>query len=272
MVDENKAIQPKSIAIHTPSYSEFLQRQLGAIDFNQAWSNFFSQIEAGVKLIQDIQSAMKPKNIIDPNTGKTVNANAVIDVIKHPELILSPIPVYQFLKIWSGKCYVTKQRDPNNPTAFVKGEERFHYGTSKINYKDPNTVIIPLPALDNLTPIGELKQEVWGVRISEGISFRYAFDGCIYDTVIRDGGFYYHQGGKIIAKFQPEDLKSLTKKTSLVGRPYFYKMIKLLKDKSLEKWADISTDIHRIIYYLENGIDEDDYQQPKNVPVRKLIR
>ena len=273
MVDENKAIQPKSIAIHTSSYSEYLQRQLGIIDFNVGWGNFFSQIEAGIKLIQNVQDAMKPKQIIDPNTGRVVTAKAVVDVIKHPELILQRTPVYRFFKIWSGRCYITKRRNPSSPTSFIKNSELFHYDTSKINFSDRNLEIIELPALDNLTPIGELKQDVWGVRISESVPFKQAFDECVWDTVVRDGKFKYTVGGKTIAKFQESDMKSETKKTWLVGRPYFYKTIKLLKDKVLESWSPISIDIHRIIQFLEEGYDEDeDYRRPANITTKKLIR
>lgn len=273
MVDESKQIQPKSIAIHSGSYVEFLQRQLGAIDFNQAWNNFFSQIEACVKLIEEIQIASKPRTITDPRTGKTVNKNAIIDTIKHPELILDPIAVYQFLQIWNGRCYTTKQRDPAYSTHFIKGAEQFHYDSSKLDRNDKYQVVIPLPALDNMMPLESTTKATWGIVISESVPFRYAFDTCMYDTIIRDGGFHYKQGFQIIAKFKPEDMKSLTKMTSRVGAPYYHITIKLLKGKAITKWSIIATDIHRIIDFLENGSDEyEEYQKPTTKTTKELTQ
>ena len=262
MVDESKQIKPKSIAIHSGSYVEFLQRQLGAIDFNQAWSNFFSQIEASVKLIEEIQIASEIKSITDPRTGKTINKKAIIDTIKHPELILDPVAVYQFLQIWNGGCYISKQRDPHNPTRFIVDAERFHYDSSKLDSMNRYQESIPLPALDNMMPIQSTTKDVWGIKISEAVPFRYAFDECEYDTIIRDGRFSFTVGMKVVAKFQPSDMKSLTKKTETVGRPYYNKIIKLLKNQAITKWSIIATDIHRIIDFLENGSDDyEDYQR-----------
>jgi len=261
MTDEGKVIQPKSVAIHTGNFSEFLQRQLGAIDFNQAWNNFFSQMEACIKLIEQIQIASQSRIITDPRTNKSIHKKSLIDTVKHPELILDPTAIHQFLQIWNGGCLITKQRDPHNPTHFINGAERFHYDSSKLDRQDRFQEVIPLPALDNMMPTESTMAEVWGIKISESVPFRYAFDECIYDTVIRDGKFHFSQGGKIIAKFQPSDMKSLNKKTYRVGKPYYYKTMKILKDKAISEWSIIEIDIHRIINFFENGLDEDEEYQ-----------
>lgn len=246
MVDENKIIQPKSIAIHTASYAEFLERQLGAIDFNQAWNNFFSQCEAVIKLILQLQDALDRK---------------IINISKLDEVWRSKDKIYNVMQIWNGGCFITKNRNPDNPTEFLFGKEKFHYDESKIDYNNPNLEVIPLPALDNMTPIGEIKHEVWGIRISESIPFKYAFNGCVYDTVIREGGFYYKVENRLIAKFKEEEMNSLTKKTHRVSRDYYYKVIKILKNKFLENWSPVENDMHVIIRYLVEGLDEDEYEE-----------
>jgi hypothetical protein len=251
MADDFSQKTPSKTKMHTSSYAEFLGTQLGDIDYNQAWNNFFPQVEASYKLILQVEDALKPKKVNDRWS------KPIINIIKYPELTPRPTPIFNFKQIWDGGCCITKQRDPHNPTRFIAGAERFHYSTKTLDKTDRYQVSLPLIALDNATPIGQLKTDEWGVRISEAVPFLLAFDECVYDTVIRDGKFYYNQGGKIIAKFQPTDMKSITKKTHRVGRPYYYKVIKLLKNKILENWSLIENDFHRLIYFLEQGIDEE---------------
>ena len=88
---------------------------------------------------------------------------------------------------------------------------------------------------------------------------------------MRDGKFRFTVGMKIIAKFQPNEKNSLTKKTHRVGKPYYYKTIKILKNKALSKWSIIATDIHRIIDFLENGSDDDITTEHRTTSERERI-
>ncbi len=270
MADDFAQRTPSKVSVHSSSYAEFLQKQLGDIDYNIAWNNFFPQLEASYKLILTIEDALLPKRSVNDN-GTIHWAKPIIDITKYPQLKPRPQSIHNFKQIWDGGCFITKQVDPLNPTRYISGAERFHYDTSTLNPKDHYQIALPLPAMDNMTPIGQLKSEEWGVRISEAVVFHLAFDECVYDTVIRDGKFYYNQGGKIIAKFQPEDMKSTTKKTHRVGRQFYYKMIKLLKNKALSNWSLIENDLHRIIYYLEQGIDDYDGIKQEKQSFRKSV-
>lgn len=269
MVDEGKVIQPKSVAIHTGNYSDHLQRFLGSIDFNTVWNNWFSQMEGCVKLIAEIKIASEPRIITDPRTGKQINKNAIINTVKHPELILDPVAVDNFNNLWYGGCFLSKQRNPSNPTQFIKKEMRFHFDKKKLNPNDKYQEVIPLPALCNMVPRESISKATWGIKISESIPFRYAFDTCVYDTVIIDGGFHYISGGKMIGRFKPEDMKSLTKFTNRVGEPFYNSTMKILKDKTIKEWSIITIDIHRIINFFENGSDEDSINQHEIKPERE---
>ncbi len=246
---------PKNNGIHSSRYYEFIGSQLWAIEFNEKWNNFYPQMEAIYKLILQVEDSLLSMRTVED--GVTVWHKPIIDIIKYPFLTPRTKFIHNFKQVWDGGCKITKQRDPNNPTSFIKGSERFHYDITTLNPSDRNEVSFDVPALDNMTPVGSSKTDEWGVRISEGVVFLLAFDECQYDTVIRDGKFFYTQGGKRIAKFQQSDMKSITKKTYRVGRPFHNKFSKLLKNKALANWSYIANDYHKLIQYLEQGIDDD---------------
>lgn len=254
---------PKNNGIHSSKYFEFIGSQLWAIEFNEKWNNFYPQMEACYKLILQVEDALLPMRTVEED-GTTVWHKPIIDIIKHPFLKPRTKFIHNFKQIWDGGCFITKQRDPMHPTSFIKDAERFHYDTSTLNTLDRNEVPLKIPALDNMTPRGSSKTDEWGVRISESVVFLLAFDECQYDTVIRDGKFFFTQNGKRIAKFQPSDMKSITKQTDRVGRPFHNKMSKLLKNKALMNWSYIANDYHKLIQYCEQGLDDEFEIRPES--------
>ncbi|MCH7561993.1 MAG: hypothetical protein IIC67_11650 [Thaumarchaeota archaeon] len=86
-----------------------------------------------------------------------------------------------------------------------------------------------------------------------------------------DGGYKYTVGGKVVAKFQPSEMKSVNKNTYVVGKPFHYKIMNILKPLAIKKWSIISLDIHRIIEFLENGSDEDEEYRPHTTQTTKRL-
>lgn len=255
MVDENKVIRPNNVQVRTASIIDYLKTQLGDIDYNQAWNNFFAQCEASVKLIITIQDAI---------------ATNLIDLRKNLKLKPRQEFIYKLHQLWDGECSITRQCDPTNPTQFIPKSDQFHYDDKLIDCQDNNCEIIPCPALDNMTPEEKKKDQHWGVLISQDIPFYYALPNHDYNSVIREGGFYHKEGNTLRPKFEESDLNSKTKKTARVSKTYHNYMMKLLKNKWNINWSPVSNDYQRIITYLEEG-DIDIVLESEQKKVKKSV-
>lgn len=234
--DKEDVIQPKSVIIHSPDYVSNLQRQLGVINFDQAYANFFAQGELAVKLIIQIEDAIKQK---------------IINLDKHPELHLNKDVVYKLMKLWDGHCYLTVERDPNHRHKVIPNSERFHYGESKLDRNNPDVEIIPIPALDNMTPIGQMKQKTLLIEISESMPLKYAWQGMNWSDLVLDGNYVWKFADGTKPKITQEDMFSVTKFSYRISRDVYNKLMKKEKNKFIIHWATVYNNIHKIIVYLK---------------------
>jgi len=251
--EEDKSYQPKSLIIHSPDYVSNVQRQLGVINFDQAYSNFFQQAELAYKLTVQIEEAINQK---------------IIDIEKHPELKLNKQAVYKLKKLWDGQCYLTIEHDHENEIKIIPDSERFHYDKSKIDYKNQYLEIIPIPALDNMTPVGQLKQRTLLIEITQSIPLRYAWQGLDYATVVTNG-YTYNFSDKVVPKLKHEDMYSTTKLTYRISRDVYHRIIKKEKNKFIYNWTIIYHNIHKIIEYLKVGIREEGEHERHSTSIAK---
>jgi len=208
--DKEDVIQPKSVIIHSPDYVSNLQRQLGVINFDQAYANFFAQCELAIKLIIQIEDAIK---------------QGIINLEKHPELLLNKDAVYKLMKLWDGRCYLSVKRDKQG-CKIIPNSELFHYDESTLDKDNSDVEIIPIPALDNMTPIGQLKQKTLLIEISESMPLKYAWQGLNYADVIVEGNYVWNFSDGSRPKISQEDMYSNTKFTYRISRDVYNKIMK----------------------------------------------
>ena len=131
--------QPKSVIQHNVDFIYNLQMQMGVINFNISYDNFMQGARLGYELTYLVDEAIKQKNI---------------NLKKRDDLIPNVKALYQLRQLWDGQCYLTVEL--GDWGALVE-TERFHYDTSKINFHNLKLEVIPIPALSNMTPIGQIK-------------------------------------------------------------------------------------------------------------------
>ena len=226
---------------------------LGVINFDQAYSNFFAQAELGYKLTIQVEEAINQK---------------IIDLEKHPELKLDKDAVYRLKRLWDGQCYLTIERDHDFGSKIISDSERFHYDKSKIDFKNQHIEIIPIPALDNMTPVGQIKQKTLLIEITQSMPLKYAFQGLDYATVITDGYVHNLADGSFV-KFQRSDMFSTTKLTYRIARDVYHRIIKKQKNKFIYNWTIIYHNIHKIIEYLKVGIREEGEHERHSTSIAK---
>jgi len=214
---------------------------MAVLKFNTSWLNRFSEFEGAIQLLDDTQSAI--------NKG-LINLDNVLPDQKN-YVRLDPERYYKIKKIWEGGCFITRQRDPYYPTQFLPGTERFIYDLEKINFRDPQLEIIPLPSMDDMTPIGRIRDETLLIEISANVKLYLAYEGMDFETLIREGGLYHMENGSLKAKFSPSDMDSKVLETYKVGRSYYHKTMNILKRKFFEHWTLLKIDLHRIIVFQE---------------------
>ena len=243
MADQDKTFQPQSLIIHSPDYVENLQRQLAVINFDQAYANFFPQCELAIKIIHQVEDAIE---------------QGIIDLSENPELKLNKDTVYKLTKLWDGDCYITIiDRNPDT--------ELFHYGKETIDYNIPDLEVIPLPALDNMTPIGQLKQKTLLVKISESMPLRYAWQGMNYAVIVEEGNFKVHTKEGAVPTITKDDMDSMTISTEDISRNVYNRIIKKQKNKFIIHWSTVYNNIHKIIEFMIKGTGKENKSESKSL-------
>ena len=224
--------QPKSILYHPTDFGDWLQQRMGMINAQEMYSNEFLRMKDVWFMLQTTQQAIM---------------QGVINLKEKPELQLNKQALYRLDKIYNGSCYLGVQRNEDNTKVLSR----------KLYYKKPesklNFVIMKLPALKAMNPVGSVSQKTWNIRIRESVPFRYAFEGYTYAEVIMEGGFQIFFTDKTEPKFQAHDMYSLIKSTKDVSREYYNQTVDILNKFWQIQWNILSINIHKIIVHLKIG-------------------
>lgn len=224
--------QPRSVLWHPTDFADWLQQRMGMINAQEMYSNEFLRMKDVWFMLQTTQEAIR---------------QGVINLGGKPELNLNKEAMYKIDKIYNGTCYLVIQRDDS----WIKIVSRkFYY--DKPEPKE-NQIIIPLPALKALNPVGSTTMKTWNIRIRQSVPFLYAFEGYSYAEVITEGGFAHHLTDGVIPKFEPHDMYSLQKRTKDVSREYYNQTVDILNKFWQIQWNILSINIHKIIVHLKMG-------------------
>lgn len=238
---ESKDFSVSKVAQYDSRHSVNMKNSMAVLNYNTEWQNVISEFRGGMEFLLRTESVIEKK---------LINLDSVPENRKK-QIRLDPVNLYRIKQVWTGGTFVTRERDSNFHNSYIKNSELFHYDTSTIDKNNPNLEIIPQPALDNMTPIGRIRDPTLLIQISQSVPMYLAFQGMDYDTLIREGGLYHMANGKMIAKFSPEEQNSKIRKTYKVGRDYYHKTMNILKTKFLENWRPLSVDLHQLILFAE---------------------
>lgn len=233
--DKEDSFQPKSLIVHSPDMVENIQRQMGVINFNQAFGNHNAWWECAMKIIPMVENAIEQE---------------IIDLSKHPELKLNESAVYRLKKLWNGQCYITIE-DRRSET------EAFHYDEGAIDFSNPDLEIINVPALDQMDLTGKKSEKSLLLKINELMPLKYAWEGLSWATVIEYGNFKVQTQEGTIPTITKDDMESLTILTEDISRNTYNRIIKKQKNLFTKHWYTVYNNIHKIIYYMKIGIREE---------------
>lgn len=239
--EESKDFSVSKVAPYDSRDSVNMKNSMAVLKYNTDWQNIISEFRGGIEFLLSVQTKIDKKLINLDNVPKGMKKM----------IQLTPENMYRIRKVWTGETYVTRKRHSVYTNSFIKGSELFHYDTTTIDQTDPTIVVIPQPALDNMTPIGRIRDPTLLIQISQSIPNYLAFEGMDYDTLIREGGLFFSRNGQMIAKITPEEQHSKILKTYKVGRDYYHKTMNILKTKFLENWRPLAVDLHQIILFSE---------------------
>jgi len=224
--------QPKSILYHPTDFGDWLQQRMGMINAQEMYSNEFLRMKDVWFMLTTTQEAIM---------------QGVINLKEKPELQLNKDAMYKIDKIYNGSCYLGVQRSDDD----IKVLSR------KLYYKEPEPkpdfVIMKLPALKAMNPVGSVSQKTWNIRIRESVPFKYAFEGYSYAEVMMEGGFQTFFSDKVEPKFLARDMHSLTKSTKDVSREYYNQTVDILNKFWQKQWNILSINVHKIIVHLKIG-------------------
>jgi len=229
--------QPKSVIQHDVDFISNLQRMLGVINFDISYGNFFAGASLGYELTHLVEDAIKQKNINLKN-----NDNLLPDVES----------IYKLRRLWDGHCYLSVEQTrfgANNDS------ELFHYDTSKIDSSNPYLEVIPLPALDHMTPIGQLKEDTLLIEIHESIPCKYAWQGLTYAMLVSDGNMIHSFSDGTVPRITPEQMNSTMDVTRYISRDVYFRLMKKMKNKFIQNWSVVYNNYHRIVEYIKLGGD-----------------
>ncbi|MBM3910411.1 MAG: hypothetical protein FJ356_02030 [Thaumarchaeota archaeon] len=204
---------------------------MGIIDGHIGFDKFFLGAELFHKIILEVIQA-KIQGLLGVNAQK----------VEFDQKAL-----YRVTKIWNGHTYLVNKWDENQ---IQKEWCKFFYDRPEPH---PSLEIIQLPALDNMNPVGHIRDKTWWIQIREEVPFRYAFDGCNYSDIVNDGNYSNFIGMQTVPKFSEDDMYSLNLTTRYVSRRYFDIVINELKNHWLDQKAILYTNLHRMLQAMKMG-------------------
>ncbi len=229
--------QPKSVIQHDVDFISNLQTQMGVINFNISYDNFMQGARLGYELTYIVDEAIKQKNI---------------NLKKKEDLIPNVEAIYRLRQLFDGQCFLTVE---HGEWGAIPQTELFHYDSSKIDFDKSNLEIIPIPALSNMTPIGQIKEDTLLIEIHEAIPCKYAWQGLSYADVVQDGLMVHSFSDGSQPKISLEQMESTTDLTRLISRDIYFRLIHKEKNKYIRLWAIIYNNYHKIIEYVKMGGD-----------------
>ena len=146
--------QPKTILWHSSNVSDFLKQQLGMINANSLYNNFFLEASECNKFVNQVIELIKSN---------------VVDIRKKPELRLNQDALTKLDKIYNGGCFLVKHYKDDH---YHIDSWTFHY-----EYPDgaPQEDVQPLPPLKALNPTKTIDSDDWGITIRQAVEFKFAF-------------------------------------------------------------------------------------------------
>ncbi|MGY5144394.1 MAG: hypothetical protein ACW9XH_07930 [Candidatus Nitrosopumilus sp. bin_32a] len=252
MPERTENYQPKSVIWREVDYAKHIQQSLGVLDFDTSFDNQFQKWKLMIQFIDDVSEAIRQEII--PLKSKN-----------RLDLIPDKLAIDKMDKIWNGQTYLRVRR--NHEGTKVLGKELFYEKPDPIfQLKDKKgividtfeTEIIPMPKLKNMIPVGRIDSDTWGIRIRETMPLKYAFEGATYATVITDGNFIHHLPDGAIPKFEEIDMNSLIKRTPILHRSIYDKIMEILPMHFNMNYHVFAANAHKIMQWMEeekkNGI------------------
>mgnify|MGYP005651076361 FL=1 len=252
---DDSTFQPKSVIQHDVDFISNIQRYMGVVNFDISYDNFNSAGKLGYQITYLVEEAINQKNI---------------NLRKREDLIPNVEAVYKLRQLWHGQCFLTVE---HGQFGAIPQTELFHYDTSKINFNNPNLEVITIPALSNMTPIGQIKEDTLLIEIHESIPCKYAWQGLSYADVVQDGLMIHSFNDGSQPKISLEQMESITDLTRLISRDVYFRLIHKEKNKYIRLWSILYNNYSKIIEFVKLDDDEDeDYHRPSLTTTKKLIR
>jgi len=245
--------QPKSVIQHDADFISNLQTQMGVINFNISYDNFMQGARLGYELTYIVDEAIKQKNI---------NLKNKDDLIPNVEAI------YKLRRLFDGQCFLTVE---HGEWGAMPQTELFHYDTSKIDFNNHNLEVIPIPALSNMTPIGQIKEDTLLLEIHEAIPCKYAWQGLSYIDIVQDGLMVHSFSDGQQPKISESQMESTNDLTRLISRDVYFRLIHKERNKYVRLWSIIYNNYHKIIEYVKLGGDVENEFGAKQSAMGKVV-
>ena len=214
--------QPKTVIWREPNYEVHLGQVLGVLDYDNNFDNTFQKWKLMIQFIDDVMEAITQDIIPLKSKGKL-------------ELMPNQKAIMKMNRIWYGQTYLGVIKN-HNETQTLSRDLFYELPSDEYQLKDESgkvidtyyREIIPMPKLKNMIPVGEIDSDYWGIRIRESMPLKYAWETANYATIINDGMFVHNLSDGLVPKIEPEDMKSLTKRTSILHREVYNAVMDIL--------------------------------------------
>jgi len=275
---KNDSYQPKSV-IWRSSIVDHLSQVQGVLDFDSNFDNMFQKWKLAMEFTQDVGQLIEqglipikkkerwelmPNQIAIDRMNKIWNENTYLRILKNKEQT----------QVLTREFFYTK---PSKEITLVKTKR----GTSILpTGKEPpknsktfnfDTEVIRLPKLKNMIPVGEIKEDVWGIKIRETMVIKYAWEGANYGTIVNDGNFTHYLSDGSIPKFEADDMESESLTTYVLHRPVYHAIMDILPMYFNKNYFVFSANVQKLKDWLvdlemegfEDFLEQGIYEEPE---------
>lgn len=130
-----------------------------------------------------------------------------------------------------------------------------------------------LPALKNLIPVNQIKDDTWGIQERQTLPLYIAWEGAELSAILNDGKFVNNFSEGIVPKVTADDLKSRTKRTNIFHRPVHFQLSQDLTYHFQIRYQVLNIEWQYIIMYVESGkaYDETENKNKKEILDRDVV-
>jgi len=240
--NRRKSGLPTQTYSHPIRFEDYIIELMGVTSGHESFNNNFLMAQAFMKLLPQVEIAIKDEMLQNPYTKKPLNAK------------LDDTAIKRIKQVWNDGIYCVIKRDYRQPEIVIERKVVFN----PEDYK--GIEIEKKPAFKLMNPVRDITYNAVWREIRDNVPIRYALEGLDLATLAsNDGGFYKEYADGRFPLFDSYDkIYNSIDSTYFVSKHYFEKTIDILFNEFLTYFNPLFVKMCKLIEEKKTGAGGDE--------------